>query len=115
MLEGADELGQTPAHRHGGPANVDSKPPVRIGHVGGAGASAPGEFERRRRAREARTGAEHPHTGGLLLALQDALQHEIAWARGAGGGARVDASLAKRVHTGVVLVHDRAVPWICAQ
>jgi hypothetical protein len=110
MLEGADELGQTPADRHGGPANVDSKPPVRSGHAGVAGASAPGEFERRRRAREAKTGAEHPHTGGNLLALQDALQHEIAWARGAAGTARADAALANGVHTGVVRVHDRAVP-----
>src|SRR6202521_291859 len=34
MLRHADEPGQTPADRHGGPANVDSKPPVRRGHVG---------------------------------------------------------------------------------
>jgi Nuclease-related domain len=110
MLRHADEPGKTPEYRHGDPANVDSKPPVRSGHVGVAGASARREFERRRSAREARTRAEHPHIGGLLLALQEAPQHETAWARGAEGESRVAASLAKRVHAGVVLMHDRAIP-----
>jgi hypothetical protein len=110
ILRHADEPGQTPAYRYGGPASVDSKPPVKSGHVGVVGASGRREFERRRSAREARTREAHPHIGGLLLALQEAPQHEIAWARGAEGEARVAASLAKRVQAGVVLTHDRAIP-----
>lgn len=88
---------------------MESKP-VNSGHAGEAGASARREFERRRSAREARTRTEHPHIGGLLFALQQAPQHETAWARGAEGEARVAAALAKRVNSGVVLMHDRAIP-----
>jgi hypothetical protein len=55
--------------------------------MGVAGASARREFEQRRSAREARTRAEQPHIGGLLLAPQKAPQHGTPWARGGEGEA----------------------------
>jgi Nuclease-related domain len=46
----------------------------------------------------------------VVLALQDAPQHERAWDRGGEGEESVAESLAKRCHAGVFVLHDRRVP-----
>jgi hypothetical protein len=69
------------------------------------------EHERRRRNREQRTRQAHPHIGGLLLALGDEPQHELAFLRGARGEAAVAGSLEARTSGGpTVLLHDRRMP-----
>jgi hypothetical protein len=78
--------------------------------LGTAGAGARREHARRAAAREQRARKRHPHIGGLLLALQDAPQHQEAWARGAAGEERVARSLTERVGPSVVLLHDRGIP-----
>jgi hypothetical protein len=77
--------------------------------LGTAGAGARKEHERRRANRERRTLERHPHIGSLLLKLQDAPQHEKAWATGAAGEEQLAASLAKRC-PGVIVLHDRRMP-----
>lgn len=78
---------------------------------GTAGASAIREHERRRRNREQRTREAHPRLGGLLLALRDAPQHEVAFRRGAQGEAAVAGSLeARTADSATVLLHDRRMP-----
>ena len=59
---------------------------------------------------EARTREAHPHLGGLLVAIQQAPQHETAWARGADGEARVAAALEKHLDSHTVVLHDRSIP-----
>jgi len=76
------------------------------------GASARREGERRRANREKRTRERHPRIGGFLLAIQDEPRHERAWARGAGGEARVARSLAKYLRAGVELLNDRCIPQV---
>jgi hypothetical protein len=78
--------------------------------LGTAGASARGEGERRRAAREQRVRERHPRVGGLLLALAGEPAHERAWERGARGEELLAASLAKRCKTGVIVLHDRRMP-----
>jgi hypothetical protein len=78
--------------------------------LGTAGAGARREHARRAAAREQRARKRHPHIGGLLLALQDAPQHQEAWARGAAGEERVARSLTERVGPSLVLLHDRGIP-----
>jgi hypothetical protein len=69
------------------------------------------EYERRKRNREERTRARHPHVGGVLLALREPPQHEVAFKQGARGEAAVAASLEKRLAgTPVVLLYDRRMP-----
>lgn len=77
---------------------------------GTAGASARREHERRKANREQRTRERHPRIGGLLLALREPPRHEQAWARGASGEEAVAGSLASRLGTDVVLLHDRRLP-----
>jgi hypothetical protein len=77
--------------------------------LGIAGASGKREYERRRAKREAKTRERHPRIGGLLLKLQDAPEHEQAWARGAAGEEELAASLARRCPEAIVL-HDRRMP-----
>jgi hypothetical protein len=77
---------------------------------GNAGASARREHERRRANREQRTRQKRPRLSGLILALQEAPQHERAWARGADGEQFVAQSLTKRCAASVVLLHDRRIP-----
>jgi len=55
---------------------------------GGASASARREHERRKTERELGVRERHPRLGGVILALQDAPQHETRWARGADGEER---------------------------
>src|SRR6185295_94323 len=74
-----------------------------------AGASGKREYERRRAKREAQTRDRHPRIGGLLLKLQNAPEHEQAWARGAAGEEELAASLARRCPEAIVL-HDRRMP-----
>ena len=77
--------------------------------VGDAGASGRREYERRRAKREDQTRERHPHIGNLLLKIQDAPEHEKAWATGAAGEEALAASLAKRCPSAIVL-HDRRMP-----
>jgi hypothetical protein len=77
------------------------------------GASALREHERRKHNREQRTRRAHPHIGGLLLALRDEPQHELAFLRGARGEAAVAGSLEARTADGpTVLLHDRRMPHV---
>jgi Nuclease-related domain len=78
---------------------------------GQPGASAAREHDRRRRSREARTRADHPVIGGLLLALGGAPQHEDAFRRGAAAERAVADSLERRTATSdAILLHDRRMP-----
>src|SRR5215212_8396342 len=77
---------------------------------GKAGASARREAARRKANREQRVRDRHPKLGGVILALQDAPQHETSWDRGGGGEESVQESLAKRCNDGVLILHDRRIP-----
>jgi hypothetical protein len=76
---------------------------------GKAGVSARREGERRKAKREAGIRARHPRIGGVILALQDAPQHERSWARGAGGEELVEQALSKRC-SDIPVLHDRRIP-----
>jgi hypothetical protein len=76
---------------------------------GKAGASARREHERRKAKREAAVRERHPRVGGVIIALQDAPQHESRWARGAGGEELVEQALTKRCPN-VAVLHDRRIP-----
>src|SRR5680860_1762505 len=71
-----------------------------------AGASGRRERERRRATREDRTRERHPRIGSLLLKLQDAPEHEKAWATGA-AGEEVLAQLLHKRCPDVPVLHDR--------
>jgi hypothetical protein len=71
--------------------------------------SARREGERRKANRQARVRERHPRLGGVILALQDAPQHERSWARGAGGEELVEQALTKHC-ADVVVLHDRRIP-----
>lgn len=92
------------------PAPVSAPAPAELDH-GRAGDSVAREYERRRRNREARTRADHPLLGGLLLAVREAPQHETAFRRGELGEKAVAASLTKRTADGPsIVLHDRRMP-----
>ena len=76
---------------------------------GKAGTSARREGERRKAKREAAVRARHPRIGGVILALQDAPQHERSWSRGAGGEELVKQALTKHAPD-VAVLHDRRIP-----
>lgn len=76
---------------------------------GRAGASARREGERRKANREARVRERHPRLGGVILALQDAPQHEQSWSRGGGGEELVEEALKKHCPD-VAALHDRRIP-----
>ncbi|MEJ7784623.1 MAG: nuclease-related domain-containing protein [Solirubrobacteraceae bacterium] len=78
--------------------------------TGAAGASARREHERRRANRQQAVREKHPRTAALRLALASDPSHEMVWARGAAGEERVAAILAKHLHAGVVVLHDRRIP-----
>jgi len=77
--------------------------------TGAAGASARREHERRRANRQQAVREKHPRTATLRLALASDPAHEMVWARGAAGEERVAAMLAKHLHAGVVVLHDRRI------
>jgi len=80
----------------------------QIFEVGTAGGSARREFEKRKDKRETRIREQHPHLGGVILALTDEPQRTRAWGTGAEGevvlGRRLDAAV------GVRVLHDRRIP-----
>lgn len=78
--------------------------------IGVAGASAQREYARRSARREARIRREHPHIGGLLLALSDDPQSTRAWATGAVGEELLGARLDRATASGVRILHDRRIP-----
>lgn len=83
-----------------------SEPPAPHGR---AGAGARREHERRKANREAGVRKRRPRIGGVILALQNAPQHERSWARGAGGEELVEQALDKRCPN-VPVLHDRRIP-----
>jgi hypothetical protein len=100
-----------PAPPSPAPAPAPAPAPQQRIDRGVAGGSALREHERRKRNREQRTRQAHPHIGGLLLALRDEPQHELAFLRGARGEAAVAGSLEARTAGGpTVLLHDRRMP-----
>lgn len=79
--------------------------------AGTPGVSLHREYERRRQRREARVRDDHPHIGGLLLAVRDAPQHEMAFLRGARGEEAVAESLERRTaDSPAILLHSRRMP-----
>ncbi|MGO9499201.1 MAG: nuclease-related domain-containing protein [Solirubrobacteraceae bacterium] len=94
-----------------GGANSSSAPAPAPPELGQPGASLLREHERRRRNREHRTREAHPHIGGLLLALNDAPQHESAFEQGALAERAVADSLATRTDSDrVITLHNRRMP-----
>ena len=84
--------------------------PPRLEH-GTPGASTAREYERRKHNREQRVRDAHPHIGGLLLALSDEPQHQVAFQRGSRGEQATAESLEARTADGpAVLLHDRRIP-----
>lgn len=100
--------GRTDGRQCCGPSYSDpmTEPPAPNGK---AGASARREHKRRKANREAGVRERHPRIGGVILALQDAPQHERSWSRGAGGEELVEQALAKRCPD-VPVLHDRRIP-----
>jgi Nuclease-related domain len=83
--------------------------PEPVVDVGGAGASARREYERRKTTREARVkGRFGDRLGRVLLAVTDEPQTTRAWATGARG----EEKLAKALEgiDGLRVLHDRRVP-----
>jgi hypothetical protein len=74
--------------------------------LGTPGASAWEEYARRKSRREARTRADHPWTGGLLLWFAAEPRSERAWKDGALGEEAVATHLAK-ICPEVIVLHDR--------
>lgn len=92
----------------GGSASAPAPGPIDRGQPG---ASLISQHERRKRQRESRTRQAHPHIGGLLLALQDAPQHESAFHQGALAEQAVADSLAMRSDDEIVVtLHNRRMP-----
>jgi hypothetical protein len=92
-------------------ARCAASSPTRVEVATGvAGASAQRQFESRKDKRETRIRSEHPHLGGVILALTDDPQSTRAWQTGARGevilGRRLDALEAR----GVRVLHDRRIP-----
>lgn len=77
--------------------------------LGVAGASGRRKYERRRAKREDAVRERHPRLGNLLLKLQDAPEHEKAWATGAAGEEELALFLSRRC-PGVIVLHDRRMP-----
>ncbi|WP_241984971.1 MULTISPECIES: nuclease-related domain-containing protein [unclassified Cryobacterium] len=77
---------------------------------GTAGASARREYDRRKDKRETRIRENHPHIGGLILALSDEPQSTRAWAVGAQGEVALGQRLDKLSGSGVHVLHDRRIP-----
>ena len=76
-----------------------------------AGANLDRESDRRRRNREQRTRAAHPHLGGLLLAMRGTPQHEAVFHQGAVAERAVAESLRMRTgEQGVITLHNRRMP-----
>jgi hypothetical protein len=78
--------------------------------LGRAGARAQAEGERRRARRIERRREQFGVVGAAIASFSDP-QHERAWRDGAAGERRVAARLVKHLKdTGVVVLHDRAIP-----
>ena len=77
---------------------------------GTAGASAQREHDRRKDKRATRIRDNHPHLGGLILALSDDPQSTRAWAVGAQGEVALGQRLDKLSGSGVHVLHDRRIP-----
>jgi hypothetical protein len=77
---------------------------------GQAGASAAREWKRRHELRETRIRAEHPHLGGLVLALSSDPHSTTAWATGARGEQAIGESLDKLRAEHIAVLHDRRIP-----
>lgn len=109
------------------PSTAPVAPPAPVGEVterdrggvdaevvfdpGVPGASALREYERRRGRRIEKTRADHPHLGGLLLAVRSPPQHEVAFRSGAEGEREVAEALQARTRDSpAIFLHDRRMP-----
>ena len=77
---------------------------------GVAGASALRRYEQLSDRREKRIRENHPHLGGILLALSDEPQRITAWQKGARGETILGTRLDTLVEQGVQVLHDRRIP-----
>lgn len=78
---------------------------------GEAGASAGREYNRRKAFREQKIRSQHPHLGGVILALSDEPKHQSAWDRGRSGEEAVAEALERRTaESATILLHDRRMP-----
>ena len=78
--------------------------------AGVAGASAQRRYELLSGQREKRIRENHPHLGGILLALSDEPQRITAWQKGARGESILGTRLDTLTEKGVQVLHDRRIP-----
>jgi hypothetical protein len=78
--------------------------------TGRAGASARREWQRRHDRRAERIRHQHPHIGGLILALSEDPQSTTAWAKGGRGEEELGAVLDGLAGDRCVTLHDRRIP-----
>ncbi|MEA2189156.1 MAG: hypothetical protein QOK16_4167 [Solirubrobacteraceae bacterium] len=78
--------------------------------IGRAGVSAHHQHEQRRANREKQVHDKHPGVGGPLLAVGDGSERESVRACGAGAEEHTGKVLARCLHDGVVVLHDRRIP-----
>lgn len=81
--------------------------PTRPVDIGAPGASLDREYYRRKDARDARVRSNHPHIGGLVLALSHQPQSTTAFATGATGERRLAARLEHDCANEVLFLHNR--------
>jgi hypothetical protein len=78
---------------------------------GEPGRSARREYERRRARREAHLRSRYGALGGMASAVASQPQHTMSWLQGEAGEVHAAAHLERRLAgTGVILLHDRAIP-----
>ena len=100
-----------PACRKPLPQTESLPPPSHELDRGKPGRSLEREYERRKSNREARVRQAHPRFGGVILALGDAPQHEIALHRGDLGEKAVAASIETRTRESpTITLHNRRMP-----
>jgi hypothetical protein len=101
-----DSATRTVSCEHCPPAGADGATIDR----GVAGASAQRRYEHLSGQREKRIRENHPHLGGILLALSDEPQRITAWQKGARGETILGGRLDTLTEHGVQVLHDRRIP-----
>ena len=92
-------------------APITAEAPSSALDRGQPGGSLAREYERRKGNREARVRKAHPRVGGLLLALREPPQHEVAFRRGDLGEKAVAETLERRTGGApTILLHNRRMP-----
>jgi hypothetical protein len=90
--------------------DVESSLPIPELQTGVAGQSALEEFERRRKAREARIDTKFGRLAGVVKFLTDDPQSITAWKKGSVGERKLASSLEKSLGDRAILLNDRQVP-----